>query len=407
MTTSLRTRLSGRLTRYPRQFWIMFFGMTVSTIGASMLWPFLMLYVSDTLHVSLATVGGLATLNAAVGVAAALVGGPLTDRLGRKWVMVLSLVANGAAYGFMSRAGTLVDFAILYAITGAFNPLYRLSGDAMMADLVPPQRRADAYALLRLSNNVGVAIGPSVGGILASASYATAFYFAAAGMTCYGLIMAIFSRETLARRPDATPVTMLGGYDTVVRDRRFMPFIGALTLTQVCATLMWMLMAVYAKHGFGVSERVYGLIPTTNALMVIFFQVIVTRFTKKRPPLRMLALGALFYAVGVGSVALAHGFTGFWISMVVMTVGELVLMPTSSAYAASCAPADMRGRYMSVYNLSWPVAAGIAPVAGGFLSDTLGPVTTWYGGMLAGLPAVAWFLLLGRRSAKKKQEGSA
>ena len=394
-------RLHRLFARYPHQFWIMFFGMTMSTIGASMIWPFLMLYVSDTLHVPLATVGGLATLNAVVGVIAVFIGGPITDRLGRKGVMVFSLIANGLAYGAMSRASSLAGFAVLMSITGAFNPLYRVSADAMMADLVPPEKRADAYSLLRMSNNVGVAIGPAVGGVLATASYTIAFYCAAAGLVGYGLVMAFFSHETLPAETSRARPNVLGGYDRVVRDRRFMPFVGALTLTQMCASLIWMLMALYAKHSYGVPESLYGLIPTTNALMVVFFQVGVTQFTKKRPPLRMLALGALFYAAGVGSVALARGFPGFWISMVIMTVGELIVMPTSSVFVAALAPADMRGRYMSVYGLAQSAASGIAPVMGGALSDTFGPVTTWYGGLAVGLPAVAWFMILHHRSNKR------
>jgi MFS family permease len=398
-------RASQFFARYPRQFWLMFFGMTMSTIGASMIWPFLTLYVSDKLHVPLATVGGLATLNAVVGVVAVFIGGPITDRLGRKWVMVFSLAANGLAYGAMSQATSLAGFAVLMAVTGAFNPLYRVSADAMMADLVPPEKRADAYALLRMSNNVGVAIGPAVGGILATASYSIAFYCAAAGLAGYGLLMAFCGHETLPAGTSRARPNVFGGYDTVVRDGRFMSFVGAFTLTQMCPSLIWMLMAVYAKHSFGVPESLYGLIPTTNALMVVFLQVVVTKFTKNRPPLRMMALGAFFFALGVGSVALARGFTGFLVSMVIATVGELIVMPTSSVFVASLAPADMRGRYMSVFGLSMSAAQGIAPVMGGALSDNLGPVTTWYGGLAAGLPAVAWFLAMHRRAARGTGDG--
>jgi MFS family permease len=204
-------RLAQFFARYPRQFWLMFFGMTLSTIGASMIWPFLMLYVSYTLHVPLTTVGGLATLNAVVGLVAVFIGGPITDRLGRKWVMVFSLIANGLAFAAMSQAHSLAAFAILMSITGAFNPLYRVSSDAMMADLVPPEKRADAYALLRMSNNVGVAIGPAVGGILASASYSVAFYCAASGLAAYGLLMAVGSHETLPAGASRVRQNAFGG----------------------------------------------------------------------------------------------------------------------------------------------------------------------------------------------------
>ena len=83
-----------------------------------------------------------------------------------------------------------------------------------------------------------------------------------------------------------------------------------------------------------------------------------------------------------------------------MTVGELIVMPTSSVFVAGLAPADMRGRYMSVYGLAQSAASGIAPVMGGALSDTFGPVSTWYGGLAVGLPAVAWFMILHHRAKK-------
>jgi MFS family permease len=400
-------RLAQLVARYPRQFWLMFCGMLISTVGASMIWPFLMLYLSEKLHVPLTTAAALATLNATVGVISSFIVGPITDRVGRKGVMTCSLIVNGLAYGVMSQAGSLPAFAALMSVTGAVNPLYRVGSDAMMADLVPPEKRPDAYALLRLSNNVGVAIGPAIGGVLATTSYSIAFYCAAAGMITYGLLIALFARETLPGGATHARVERLGGYERVVRDRNFMPFVGAMVLTQMCATLMWILMAVYAKQAYQVPMSQYGLIPTTNALMVVLFQVAVTGFTKRHPPLRMLTLGALFYALGVGSVSLARGFGGFWISMVVMTVGELIVMPTSSAYAASLAPADMRGRYMSLYGLTWPVAAGIAPMMGGVMSDTFGPVTIWYGGLVAGLLATVWYIALSRRPQASEASGSS
>jgi MFS family permease len=376
----------------------MFCGMFLSTVGASMIWPFLMLYVSEKLQVPLVVAGGLSTLNATMGVISSFIGGPITDKIGRKGVMIFSLIANGLAYGAMGQANSLAAFAVLMSITGTVNPLYRVGGDAMMADLVPPDRRPDAYALLRLSNNVGVAIGPAVGGVLATASYSIAFYCAAVGMIAYGLLLTLFARETLPAEAVRSRADAWGGYDRVARDRNFMPFVGAMIMTQMCATLMWILMAVYAKENYGVPENQYGLIPTTNALMVVFFQVGVTQITKRFPPLKMLMVGAIFYAIGVGSVSLARGFGGFWISMVIMTMGELILMPTSSSFAANLAPPDMRGRYMSIYGLTWPAAAGIAPVMGGWLNDTFGPVTIWYGGAVAGTLATTWFILLHRRA---------
>ena len=118
----------------------------------------------------------------------------------------------------------------------------------------------------------------------------------------------------------------------------------------------------------------------------------------------MLAIGTLIYATAVGSVAFGRGFWAFLGSMVLMTVGELILIPTSTTYAANLAPADMRGRYMGIYGLTWGVASGIGPVLGGFLGDNYGPSSTWYGGFLIGLVSVMGFLFLARRYPEHKLE---
>jgi len=381
---------------YPPQFWLLFLGLLVSTVGASMIWPFLMIYVSERLTLPLTTVASLLTINSIMGLIFSFIAGPVADRFGRKWVMVASLAYNGLYYLLMSRAGTLPAFAALMAFSGAFTPLYRVGADAMMADLIEPERRSYAYAILRMSNNLGVAVGPAIGGFVAASSYTTAFYIAAAGMLAYSLLLAVFARETLPVRSE--PASRLrerfGGYGRILGDRPFVSFVSVFTLTQIGAFLLWILLSVYAKQNYGVSESQYGFIPATNAIMVVLFQVVVTRFTKRFPPLWVLAVGTLFYAVGVGSVTLGTGFWWFWTSMVITTVGELILIPTSTTYAANQAPPDMRGRYMSIYGLTWSIAAGIGPILGGFLNDNLGPHYIWYGGFATGMAATLGFIVL-------------
>lgn len=377
----------------------MFYGMLISTIGSSMIWPFLMIYVRQRVNLPLTQIASLMTINATSGIIAAFIAGPITDRIGRKWVMVFSLAGNGLVYFFMSNAHTFLSFAILMTFSGAFNPLYRVGADAMVADLIPADKRVDAYALMRLSNNAGISIGPMVGGFISSISFTITFIFAGVGMLIYAILLAIFGLETLPQHSDVSGnvIKLMGGYLQVLRDTQFLSFIGAFILAQMCATMIWILMPVYANGIFNVPESQYGFIPTTNALMVVFLQVFVTRLTKRYRPLPVMMVGTLFYTLGVGSVSLGHTFIGFWISIVIMTVGELILMPTASSYVAELAPPDMRGRYMSVAGLTWSVAAGVAPLLGGYLNDHIAPVATWYGGFLIGIIGILGFLIVSRK----------
>ncbi len=394
------TRLRRDYADFPGQFWLMFFGMMFSTIGTTMIWPFLMIYASETLSLPLVAVTSLMTINAAAGLVSSILAGPVIDRLGRKGVMVVGLLGAGLSYLFLSQAASYAAFAIILGASGVFSPLYHVGTDAMLADLFPMNKRADAYALIRMARNVGVAAGPAIGGFVLSRSYSYGMYGAAAGLSIYGVLLLLFARETLPKE-DATEkmslLKQLSGYWAALQDRPFMGLVGAFTLIQMTAALVWVLLSVYLKTQFGISEQLYGWLPTTNALMVVFFQVLVTRWTKKFPAVQVMAWGAVFYILAPLLIAVSNGFWGFWLGMVTMTVGELVVVPRASAYAANLAPVDKRGRYMSLYGLTWNVAAGISPVMGGLISDQLGPRAPWLGGALIGVLAVLAFRRLNQR----------
>jgi len=381
----------------------MFFGMFLSTVGASMIWPFLMVYVSEKLDLPLGTVASLLTINATVSLGTAFLAGPIIDRVGRKWVMVISLLGNALVYLMLGQAVTLTHFAVLMIFWGAFSPLYRVGGDAMLADLVPPEQRANAYALLRTSNNVGVAIGPAIGGFMASSSYSIAFICATMGLAGYGLLLALFARETLPQKIhiDTPPENPFKGYKTILHDHHFLATTAGLMLAQMCAVTFWVLMGVYTKTNYGIPESLFGLIATTNAVIVILFQYAVTWGAKHFAPLRVMAAGAITYAFAAFSVSMGTNFRDFWLSMVVLTVGEMLLVPIASTYIANLAPVDMRGRYMSIYGLSWGVASGIASPVGGFLNDFIGPKAIWHGASLAGTIGAGFLLWLDLHTRKE------
>lgn len=360
-----------------------------------MIWPFILLYVTKTTQLPLSSVAWLLTLNSGIGLVSSFIAGPITDRFGRKWVMVFSLLTNGLAYLLYVPAQTLPAFAIAGALTGLANPIYRVGANAMLADLVPGEKRADAFALMRMSHNVGVALGPIIGGLLVSTSYNLAFFGAMAGMLFYSGLMAWRGRETLpaSTNNQQSILHTLVDYIRILKDRPFLAMVTALTFTILCAGMMWTLLSVYTNQNFNLPESQYLWLPTTNALLVIFLQVWVTSRTKRYPPLLMMALGSLLYAVGVGSVAFGQGFWAFWGSMVVMTIGELILVPTSDVYVAGLAPVDMRGRYMSVSGLTWNIGSGVGAQFGGYLHDAVAPTAIWYGAFSMGLVGMFGFLL--------------
>jgi MFS family permease len=113
------------------------------------------------------------------------------------------------------------------------------------------------------------------------------------------------------------------------------------------------------------------------------------------------------YALGAGSVALMSSFAGFWLSMVILTFGELTLVPTASKYVADRAPAHLRGRYMSIYWFGWGLARASSPLIGGFLNDAVAPRAIWIGGLLIGLTSVLALSVLSRKQVVGEPSGLA
>jgi len=139
------------------------------------------------------------------------------------------------------------------------------------------------------------------------------------------------------------------------------------------------MLGIYVKTNFGINEGLYGFIPTTNALMVVFFQVLTTNWVKKHDPKWMLVLGSAFYGVALLGVAFGKGFWAFWLCMVIATIGEMIVVPTSTTSAAAMAPDEMRARYMGVYTFTSGIGSGVGPLFGGILNDSFGPTATCMG----------------------------
>jgi MFS family permease len=392
---------------YPRQYWLMIVGLILATAGGSMIWPYLLIYVSGKLSLPLSAVAALISINAGTGLFSSIIAGTLADRIGRKIVMNASLILTGIAYLLLMRAETYTHFVLLMVLIGLSNPLYQVGADAMLADLIPSEQRNDAYAINRIANNAAFAIGPAVGGFLATRSYDFAFYGAAAGFLSYAVLLFFFARETLdktaSQRVSESTVQTLdgiaerGGYQRVLADKKYMSFVVLISMGLIAPSMLWILLSVYTKTQFGLPEAQYGWIPTTNALMCVFVQYFVTLITRRHRTLPVSAAGILVYALGAGSVALMTGFWGFWLSMVILTFGELILIPTASKYVADIAPADLRGRYMSVYWIGWGLARMTAPLVGGFLNDAIAPRAIWIGGLVIGLTSAIGLVVLARR----------
>jgi MFS family permease len=241
VTEDLRSRLRGVAARYPTQFWLLFWGALLSASAGSMVWPFLTIYVRQQLAVPMTTAALLLTVNAGAGLLGLSLAGPAADRFGRKPVMLASLTAQGVAMIGMSLAATLPAWIGVMALFGAFNPLFRVGADAMVADLLEPEARPGGYALLRMIANLGVAIGPLIGGFVVAVSYDIAFYASAAASLAFALWILLRARETLPPHAPGRPGSA-GNYAPVLRDRPFLAFIAVYAVSGMAYIILMVLL---------------------------------------------------------------------------------------------------------------------------------------------------------------------
>lgn len=396
------TKLHNTYARYPGQFWLILAGMLLTETGSSLIWPFMTIYLRSTLEIPLVVVASLITITSITTLASSFITGPIADYFGRKVMMVIGLFMVSSLFIAMAFTESLAGWIVIMFLRGLFIPVYRVGADAMVVDLTKPENRQEAYSLVRMVGNAGIAIGPAIGGFLVSRSYDISFFAAATAFLIFSLLILVFAHETIPQKAAIDSVAPPNrGMGPILRDRPFIALMGSYTLTVMGSSVLMMLLAVYAKENYSIPESQYGFIMATNAMMVVLFQYPVTMITKRFPALPVLAVGAVFYTLGIGSVASGSTFIAFWTCMVIMTVGELIMSPTLTTLVANIAPPDMRGRYMSIYGLTWGVGVGIGPVIAGLTSDYFFTAAMWYVGAIFALLSVAGFLILDWINHKK------
>lgn len=398
-------RLRSTYHDYPSNFWVLVGASFIDTIGRTAMIPFFALYVTQRFNVGMTEAGILFAIFSIAGFFGNMIGGALTDRLGRKSIILFGLVVSALSSLAMGLVNSLQAFYILAAVVGVLSDVAGPAHGAMVADMLPEAKRAEGFGVLRVGANLAWVIGPSLGGLLAAYSYLWIFVADAVASTITAVIVYRLLPET---RPETHAVaereTMgqtFRGYGTPLTDRPFVAFLVVSALMNLVYLQMYSTLSVFLRDEHGVSPREYGLLMSLNALTVVFFQFWLTRRLRPYRPMVLMAVGAVLYMIGFT----LYGFVGaLWLfaaAMLVITFGEMIVIPTAQALVSRLAPEDKRGRYMAVFGLSWGISSTIGPWGAGVILDNYNPNWVWYlCGILAAF-SVAGFLVLDARTRKR------
>lgn len=356
---------------FPRAIWALFATSVINSIGFSITIPYLSLYLHNTLKISMTAVGFLLMSPVLVGSFAGLFGGELSDRLGRKYLMARSLLARVVTFSLLGliilKYPSVTLIYILILINNILFAFYNPASQAYVADLTTADKRTAGYGLLRMGGNLGWALGPALGGILARYGYANLFFITAGFMLAGFAVFAIFGRESLVHV--STDGAVYKNIWLTLRDRRFVFFTFVCLLIFIVWGQLVSPLSVYAVNRVGITKTQLGILFSINGFMVVFFQYYISHLIREKKELAALAIGSLIYATGYLTVGFAASFNLLILSIAVITIGEMVITPASQSYASLIADHRHRGRYMGFFNLAQTLGWALGPMIGGVLLD--------------------------------------
>jgi len=400
-------KLQKTFSEYPRKFWVVVGVSFIDHIGATLLFPFFSLYITQRFGVGMTQAGMVLGLFSIFGLVGGFIGGAITDKFGRRKLIIFGLVFSALStlsLGMVNQFSMLIPLAV---VIGLLSNIAGPAHSAMIADILPENQRQEGFGILRVVANMSWIVGPTIGGFVANKSFFALFVLDATISCLVALLFFLFMPETKpqgsAESEHESIFQTFKGYSVALRDFAFMAFLFAGILMGLVYQQMYNSLSVYLRDQHGIDPQGYGFLLTTSAIVVILFQFSISRWMKYRPPFVMMAIGTVFYMFGFGMFGLVSHYALFALAVMIITLGEMMVVPTSQALAANFAPEEMRGRYMAVFGLMWMLPATIGPGLAGVILDNYNPNLLWYvGAVLCGAAGLAFYLLHVRLGAQSR-----
>ena len=401
----MRVSLSRAFGGLPRAFWWLWIGSLVNRMGSFVL-PLFAFYLTGPMHRTAAFAGLVAALYGLGATVSGLLGGVLADKVGRKPTLVASLSANAASIVALGYARSPLWLCLGALTVGLVTNAFRPALSAMIADIVPIEQRVRAYGLNFWAINLGFSIASLSIGLVVTFGYLALFYADAASTLACVVLIALFVQDTTPGPEMRAAAEQAGGREgigTVLRDRVFVAFVASFFLVllvfQQCNAAQPMAMA----HN-GLSAAEVGYVGALNGLLIVAFQLPLTRWLERFPVAAVLSLSSLVIGIGMAVPLFGDGFGVFALSVAVWTLGEIGTTPTSSALVARIAPVHLRGRYQGVFQFAWTGSSMLAPLAGGAAYTAFGGDPVWLGCLGLAVVGAATQLRIGSRAAHRARE---
>jgi MFS family permease len=266
---------------------------------------------------------------------------------------------------------------VMTVVWAACAELFRPASLAAITHAVDVAQRKPAFALNRLAINLGMSIGPALGGFLATVSFHAMFVVDAGTTIIAGLVLALTPWRAASHAEPADPAESSELRAATMLDGRLIAFLVAAVLVGIVFFQHEATLPLYLVQQLHLSPAFYGMLFTINTLLIVAVEVPINSATAKWPNTRSLVAGCLLFAIGFGALAGIDSPRGVIVTTIVWTFGEMLLFPAMVAHLGDIAPGHRRGAYMGAYSMSLSVALTIGPWIGTQLMSAFGAAALW------------------------------
>ncbi|MCW8804744.1 MAG: MFS transporter, partial [Ignavibacteriaceae bacterium] len=323
--------------------------------------------------------------------------GKLSDKIGTMRMMKISLFSTGVFLFLYSFVTNFILFLALTFIWAILSEAFRPASMAFISDEITSDRRKTAFALQRLAINLGMSIGPVVGGILSTINFHLLFYINGLTGLAAGTFLSLShfeKHETTGQESARIEQNTVHEKVNVFADRRLLYFLLALIPVEIVFFQHIGALPLFIVSDLGYTNAVFGLLTAVNTVLIIVIEVPLNDSMRNWDDRKSLALGALLSGVGFGLMAFTDTIPPIVLLIVIWTFGEMIFFPSSGEYVAKIAPEKQRGEYMGYFQMSFSFAFMVGPWLGTTALDLYGPFNLWIGCLIFGLISTLLMLRL-------------
>ncbi|WP_299254692.1 MFS transporter [uncultured Lacinutrix sp.] len=351
---------------------------TLINRAGTMVIPFLSIYLTDDLDISIGNVGWIMTCFGLGSLIGTWVGGKLTDVIGYYKIMVFSLLATGFLFIGLQYLTTFKTLCLGIFLTMCVADMFRPASFVAMSAYSKPENKTRSVTLIRLAINLGFSAGPAIGGlIITHLNYSGLFWVD--GITCIlaTLVLFIVLNPKKAKIQDEIKSE---NPQSVYKDKPFLIFFMAMVLFAIVFFQYFSAMPIYYRETHHLSELQVGLILGANGLFIFLFEMPLIKWLEKTQNTKIGLILFGCFLTGLSLIVLnITSWSGILIvGMFLMTVGEMIAFPFANGFALDRAKKGNQGEYMAMYAMAFSVGSIFGHNTGLHLIEGLGFNNTWY-----------------------------